>query len=65
MNLQTVEETPTASGDGLVSWIGGLAKNGKAAWPGIGGGSLTGRLSRGARRGGGGGGGGGGDEAVA
>lgn len=67
MNLQTVEETPTsrrASGDGLVSWIGGLRKNGKAAWPGIGAGSLTAsRFSQGAR--GGGGGGRSGDEAVA
>lgn len=70
MNLQTVEETPTsrrASGDGLVSWIGGLGKNGKAAWPGIGVGSLTAsRFSQGARGGGGGGGRGrSGDEAVA
>lgn len=66
INLQTVEMTPTsrrASGDGLVSWIGGLGKNGKAAWPGIGGGSLT--AARGARGGGGGGGGRSGDETVA
>lgn len=69
MNLQTVEETPTsrrASGDGLVSWIGGLGKNGKAAWPGIGGGSLTAaRFSQGARGGGGGAGGSSGEESVA